>query len=64
MSMSHMQKQLWPFNDFMKSRRPYWIFFFWKLIGGLVPISPLDTPMVIESKCMYLSQMQKELWPF
>ena len=28
MSMSHMQKQLWPFNDFMKSRRPYWIFFF------------------------------------
>ena len=30
------------FNDLMTSRRPYWIFFFWKLIGVLVPLSPLD----------------------
>ena len=31
------------------------------LIGGLGPLSPLVTPMVIESKCMPLSQIQKEL---
>ena len=33
-------------------------------MGGLVPLSHLDTPMVIESKCMSLSQIQKELWPY
>ena len=37
---------------------------FLKLIGGLGPLSPLVTPMVIESKCMPLSQIQKELWSF
>ena len=37
---------------------------FWKLRGGLGPLSPLVMPMVIESKCMSLSQIQKELWSF
>ena len=37
---------------------------FWKLIGGLGPLAPLVTPMVKESKCMSLSQIQKELWSF
>ena len=96
----------------MKSRRPYWIFFFeidwgpgppitpgytdghivemyvsitntegvmailmisrsrddhigilfWKLLGVMVPLAPLAMPMAIESKCMSLPQIQKELW--
>ena len=33
----------------------------WKLIGGMGPLAPLAMPMVIESKCMSLSQIQKEL---
>ena len=37
---------------------------FWKSSGGLVPLSPLATPIVIESKLTSLSQIQKELWPF
>ena len=37
---------------------------FCKLRAGLGPLSPLVTPMVIESKCMSLSQIQKELWSF
>ena len=37
---------------------------FWKLRGGLGPLPPLVTPMAIESKCMSLSQIQKELWSF
>ena len=37
---------------------------FWKLWGGLGPLPPLVTPMAIESKCMSLSQIQKELWSF
>ena len=37
---------------------------FWKLRGDLFPLAPLAAPMVIESKCMSLSQIQKELWPF
>ena len=37
---------------------------FWKLRGGLGPLAPLVTPMVIESKCMSLSQIHKELWSF
>ena len=37
---------------------------FWKLIGALIPLAPLAMPMAIESKCMSLSQIRKELWPF
>ena len=37
---------------------------FWKLLGALVPLAPLAIPMAIESKCMSLPQIQKELWPF
>ena len=37
---------------------------FWKLLGALVPLAPLAMPMVIESKCMSLSQIRKKLWPF
>ena len=33
-------------------------------LGGLVPLAPLATPMIIESKCMFLSQILRELWPF
>ena len=33
---------------------------FWKLRGSLVPLGSLATPMVIESKRMLLSQIQKE----
>ena len=38
--------------------------FFWKLLGALVSLAPLAKPMVIESKYMSLSQIQKELLPF
>ena len=47
----------------LKSRPPYWISF-WKLIKGLVALTPLATPMVVETKCMSLSQIQKALWTF
>ena len=36
----------------------------WKLLGVLVHLAPRAMPMAIESKCMSLSQIQKELWPF
>ena len=48
----------------MKSRRPYWIYFFWKLLGALENLAPLAKPMFILSKFMSLSQIQKELLPF
>ena len=35
---------------------------FWKLLGVMVPLAPLAMPMAIESKCMSLPQIQKELW--
>ena len=44
-------------------RRPYWIYIL-EIERGLVPLAPLATPMVIESKCMSLSQIQKQLCPF
>ncbi len=37
---------------------------FWKLLKALVPLASLAMPMAIESKCMSLSQIRKELWPF
>ena len=37
---------------------------FGKSLGSLVPLAPLAMPMAIESKCMSLPQIQKELWPF
>ena len=37
-------------------------FIFWKLRSGLVPVAPLATSMVIESKCISVSQAQKKLW--
>ena len=41
-------------------RQPYWIYLF-LIERGLVILASLATPMVIESKCMSLSQVQKEL---
>ncbi len=38
--------------------------FVWKLLGALVSLAPLAKPMVIESKYMSLSQIQKELLPY
>ena len=35
---------------------------FWKLLGVMVPLTPLAMPMAIESKFMSLPQIQKELW--
>ena len=61
MYLSQTQKELWPFHEVAAAILDL---FFSKLRRGLVPRSPLDTPMVIESKCMSLSQIQKELWPF
>ena len=46
------------FNDFVKSWWPYWNFFYWE--GGLVPLAPLATPMVIESK--YMSPSRPRIW--
>ena len=37
---------------------------FLEIDRGLVPLAPLATSMVIESNCISLSQIQKELWPF
>ena len=64
MSLSQIQKRYdRNFNDFTKSRRPYWNYVL-EIERGLGPLAPLVTPMVIESKCMSLSQIQKELWSF
>ena len=37
---------------------------FWKSVGALAPLAHLAMPMAIESKCMSLSQIRKDLWPF
>ena len=37
---------------------------FFEIERGLGPLSPLTTPMIIQSKCMPLSQIQKELCSF
>ena len=36
----------------------------WKLLGVQVPLALLAKPMIIESKYMSVSQIQKELLPF
>ena len=52
----------------MKSRPPYLIFL--NLIRGLVPLTHLATPMVIQSECMYLmnyvhfNDFTKSRWPY
>ena len=43
-----------------RSRSGHFGIMFWKLRGSLIPLASLATPMVIESKCMLLSQIQNE----
>ena len=58
MSLSQIQKALWPFQCFHEVAAAILDLFFWKLIGDLVPLAPLAMPMDIKSKYMSLSRIQ------
>ena len=63
-SITNTEGVMIPILMISRSRGGHIGIMFWKMRGGLGPLAPLVTPMAIESKCMSLSQIQKELWSF